>query len=502
MNNMNNFNNLNNTENHNNYNNNRDKRENKTLNALVYIIVMITLVMVAPLAYKLVDDYANSRALVSGDTEIIGERNVKNKKYTVVENTIDISGLKNTEFGMLGLLKVKLTDNSDVILICSGVAEKPAPAPVTEPPTQPETDINGLEIATESVTDIVDTADNIDNINLQTTEIPEVTTEPETTEPEYEDVLRIAMIKNDGSIKNIPIDTDNITKIQSLGNIEVCSRAVKYDFLQSIQNSDYIYKDYSDGTFFMSNNKTAFLFDIDKMRISSNYAYPSGYNVYHSSLSNNKELLAVASEEGFFVGNLAASNMTLTRANMKELISTTITENGISLSARYPVWSNDDERIYYKYYAGDNVRNAGVTTSSPGGNEQLTALDCPNFIFLNNDSIFYYFMSNSETSQGNAFRCGYFNSTEKKMNELMKSQIYYFNIDISSNGTHLAALSFNGNMIKISVIDIRTKKLIYSCLYNDIYDFSFSPNEKNFIIYGKAENRNTLKVINIDWTED
>ena len=474
MNNLNNFNfqdenEYDNFNNSNNNNNNRGKKESKALNALVYFIVIITVAMIAPLVYQFADSYSNSRPLTQNDSEVVNVRNTKNKKYSVIEKTIDISGLKNTDYGNLDLITAKVMDSGDIILFCSALAVK-------------------------------NTGDS-DTENLKIEYI------------EYEDVLRIASIKNRiTAIKNIKNKDENdenninsraVTEIEISGDIEIYSRAlpVRYNLLESLRNEDYIFKDFTDGTFFMSNNKAAFVFDVNAMKISVNYTYPANYSVYQSSLSNNKEMLALATEEGFFVGNLKDSNMTLNSSNMKELIAP-VNINGIKLSARYPVWSNDDEHIYYKLYADNFVRNAGVTTSSPGGNEQLTALDCNNFLFLNNDSVFYYFLSGTEATPGNQFRCGYFNVSEKKMTDVMKSQVYYFDIDVSSRGTHLAALSYNGNMIKISIIDIRTKKLIYSSLYGEIYDFSFSPDEKNVIIYGSNENEKSLKVININWTEE
>ena len=151
------------------------------------------------------------------------------------------------------------------------------------------------------------------------------------------------------------------------------------------------------------------------------------------------------------------------------------------------------------------MKNAGVTTTSPGGNEQLAALECSDFLFMADDSIFYYFSSATGItgmSPGILFRCGYFNINERKMTDIMKSQVYYFDVDISQSGTLLAALSYNGNLIKISIIDIRTKKLIYSCLYSEIYDFSFSPDEKNVVVYGRENGRRTLKTVKIDWMEE
>jgi len=417
-------------------NNSSSNTENKLLNALIYIIVIITVAMIAPLIYRFADYYSNSRISTQDNNIIVNEKSTKNRKYTVVENTIDISGLRTTEFGVLNLVMPKITDNGDIILFCSALNE-----------------INAGSNNPFS----------------------------ESIQKEYETILRIAAVKDSGDIL-------------------IFNRAIRYNFLESIHDEDYIYKDFSDGTFFMSNNKSAFLIDINSIKIINSYSYPKNYHVYNSALSNNKNLLALSTEEGFYVASIDAY-MGITPSNMKEIIAP-VNSNGVNLSARYPVWSDNDERIYYKLYADNFVRNAGVTTPSPGGNEQLAALDCNNFIFLDNDLVFYYFLSGTESNPGNLFRCGYFNAGDKKMTDVMKSQVYYFDIDVSSKGTHLAALSYNGTMIKISIIDILTKKLIYSSLYNEIYDFSFSPDEKNFIIYGKADNRETLKTINIDWTEE
>ena len=287
--------------------------------------------------------------------------------------------------------------------------------------------------------------------------------------------------------------------------IEVSRRAIRYDFVESFRNQDYVFRDYNDGTVFISNKNYAFLFDVNSLRTVDNYGYPADYNIYQTALSSKKNMLALATEQGFFVSDLSSPSFVNTGVvssiNMKEIISAR-NINGVSLTVRNPVWSGDDEHIYYKLYADNSVRNAGATTPSPGGNEQLTALEGVNFIFIKSDTIFYYFLSGTETNPGNSFRCGYFNLNEKKMIDVMKSQAYYFDIDVSLSGTHLAALSHNGNMVKISVIDIRTKKLIASSLYSEIYSFSFSPDERNVVVYGLEENNKTLKVININWTEE
>jgi len=441
-------------------------KEYKILNALVYFIIIITVLMLSPLIYKAALNYSNNRVSSAGANETVSDRNTKSRKYTVSENTVDISSLRTTEYGVLNLVKAAVTDSGNIILLCS---------------SREEIQVN-------------------DGVNEDGTV---------KTRTEYEDVMRIASVKNITLYRNVN-ETENRNERVSgspdiinaaAGDIEIYRNPVRNNFLESLRNDDYIFKDYKDGTFFISNNKAAFLFDILNMRVEVNYSYPPKYNIYQAALSNNKEMLALATEEGFYIGNLQGSNMIMSPSNMKELIAT-VTVNGVKMSVRNPVWSDNDERIYYRLYADSHVRNAGVTTVSPGGNEQLTALDSSNFIFLNHDNIFYYFSSGTDTGLSNLFRCGYFNAYEKKMNDVMKSQVYYFDIDVSSNGTHLAALSNNGNIKKISVIDIRTKKLIYSSLYDDVYDFSFSPNEKNVIIYGRADNKRTLKIINIDWAEE
>jgi len=437
------------------------KKESKFLDALVYFIVVITIAMIAPLVYKFADDYANNRISALGDKEIAIEKSMKNRKYTFVENTVDLSRLRNTEFGALNFIAAKVTNEGDVVMFCSSRVMKTTGNEET-----------GFKEAPENV-------------------------------------LRIALVKKNTDAENViggsyAADGEADTGVAYAdGNIIASRRTypARYNLIESIKSKDYVYKDYADGTFFLSNNKTAFLFDTQKMRTLSDYMYPADYHIYQTALSNNKKMVALASAEGFFVGAPDMYNMSLAPAYMKELIAA-VNVNGVVMSARHPSWSGDDGLIYYKLYADENVRNAGVTTTSPGGNEQLTSLNGKNFIFLNNDSVFYYFLQNSETGADNQFRCGYFNIVDKKRTEVMRSQIDYFDINVSSNGTHLAALSRNGNLVKISIIDIRTKKLIYSSLYSEIFDYSFSPDEKNVIIYGRADGKKTLKVISIDWTEE
>lgn len=398
---------------------NKYKKENKIYDALVYIIMLATLLMIAPLIYRLANDYSLNSPPVSNEGENTNERVLRNRKYTVTERQVDYSELKDTEFGALYLISAKITDNGEVIMFCESPSE------------------NNAKV---------------------------------------------------GRILRIAVEYD--------GNINLWRTRVRSGLCDSVIKKNYVYKDYNDGTVFISNNQSAFLFDYQKLRYVNNYELPNNYNIYQVALSNNKDRLAIAAKEGFFICE------TIRDAPLKELI-TSSTPGGVLTTAREPVWSSQDNYIFYKSYAGDFVKNAGMTTDSPGGNEQLTALESTNFLFLANDEIFYYFSSGSEPYQENLFRCGYFNPfKDRRMDEKMKSQVYYFDINVSAKGTHLAALSHNGNVIKVIIIDVLTKKQIYSALYEEVDDFSFSPNEKNFIIYGKSEGEKVLNVIQIDWVEE
>jgi len=427
------------------------KKESRSFGALVYIVAIVTAAMIFPLIYELAESYSYTSEKTIGESEVSGERNAKNKNYSVIENTIDLSMLKNTEFGALSLVSARVLNSKSLVLFCSVRIELDAG--------------EGGEYAP----------------------------------PSYETRLQIAALKN---LRDSEDGGEGYYNAK--GDLEIYGRALpaRYGLLESVQSGDFVFTDFGDGTFFMSNSKNAFLFDADNMKMAANYPYPPNYNIYQSAMSNNKEMLALAAEEGFFINNLKESNLAINYYDLKELIATTTNDNGVKLTARYPMWSSDDSRIFYKLYADDSIKNAGVTATSPGGNEQLVALDCSDFLFMANDSIFYYFSSstaNTATGPGILFRCGYFSPSEKKMSDIMRSQVYYFDVDISQNGNLLAALSYNGNLVKLSIIDIFTKKLIYSCLYSEIYDFSFSPDEKNLLVYGTADGKKSLKLINIDW---
>ena len=275
-------------------------------------------------------------------------------------------------------------------------------------------------------------------------------------------------------------------------------RYLRSGLLESFANGDYVFKDYGGGVIFVSNGQTAFLFDYERMVI-EHFMLPQHLDIYQAALSNNKTMLAIAAREGFFV-----DDVTLPGEPLKELI-TSSSPGGVLITARHPVWSQNDEYIFYKTFADEHIRNAGVTTILPGGNQQLLSLDSTNFTFLRDDSnrIFYYFSSGSTPYQENMFRCGFFDPFgDRRMVDAMRSQVHFFDVAVSPRGTHLAALSYNGNMIRVIIIDIRTKHQIFSALYDDVYDFSFSPDERNFIIRARSDGAEVLSVINIDWEEE
>jgi hypothetical protein len=428
------------------------KKENRILSVLIYLIVIITAVMTLPLVFRFAGDYANIRRPLTqgdGDSALDRSRTARNRRYSAGEAAvIDISWLAETEYGALELITAKALNGGCVILFCS---------------------------------------------------------EPAGNNSQGQ-AMRIAVVRNAGAAgeQTAGADPDHASASASI-SFSV-SRAVRHGFAESVRNKDYVFKDYGDGTVFMSNNNYAFLFDAGTMRIIEQYQYPQGYKIYQTALSNSKNMIAIASEQGFFVADLTSPSFlhssALSPSNMKEIISARNDVSGAALTARLPVWSDDDEYIFYRLYADETVRNAGMTAPSPGGNEQLASLESANFIFLGGGNIFYYFSQGAGTGTGDLFRCGFFNINEKRMTDVMRSQVHYFNIDVSSSGSLLAALSRNGNLIRMSVIDIHTKRRVYSSLYSEIYDFSFSPDEKNFIIYAEEGGIKTLKVINIDWTEE
>ena len=275
-------------------------------------------------------------------------------------------------------------------------------------------------------------------------------------------------------------------------------RYLRSGLFESFTSGDYVFKDYGDSVIFVSNGQTAFLFDYEQMTI-EHFMLPEHLNIYHTVLSNNKDMLAIAAREGFFVQDITSPDESL-----KELI-TSSSPGGILMTARRPVWSHDDDYIFYKNYADEHVRNAGMTTVVPGGNQHLLSLESTNFTFLRdeNNRIFYYFSSGSTPYQENMFRCGFFEPFgERRMIDAMRSQVYFFDVGVSSRGTHLAALSHNGNVVRVIIIDIRTKHRIYSELYDSVYNFSFSPDERNFIIHARSGRTEVLHVINIDWEEE
>jgi len=286
-----------------------------------------------------------------------------------------------------------------------------------------------------------------------------------------------------------------IVKFKTDGEAEAYKNYLSNRFVEKIKKKEYVYKDYGDDYIYLANDETAYLFDIYEMMTEKIYYLPREYGIYQAMLSNGKEMMALATDKGLFVTDTEFKYP-------KELITAIENVSGVKTVPKYPVWSSDDEYIYYTLYADNYIKNAGRTPLALGANEQFTSLENTNFYVLSNGSIFYYYSTSYQTSFENMFRCGYFNVTDRKMIDMIKSHIYYFDIKVSSEGTHLAALSYTGKMKKISVIDIKTKKNIYSAIYDDIYEFAFSPNEKNIIIYGQKRGEENLRIIEIDWIEE
>lgn len=290
-----------------------------------------------------------------------------------------------------------------------------------------------------------------------------------------------------------------IVKLTKDGNIKSYRYHLPMQFVQEIKDKNYIFKDYGDGFIYLSDSENAYLFDVgfgtETITLAETYSFPVGNTIYQAVLSNDKTKMALATEKGLFISD---AKMTY----IKELISSVETVNGIKTLPKNPVWSAGDDHIYYTLYADGYIKNAGRTPLSLGGNEQFTSLENTNFYVLNDGSIFYYYSTNYQTGYENLFKCGYFNATDKKMTDMIKSKIYYFDIKVSSAGNCLAALSYNGKLKKISIIDIKTKKTIYSSIYEEIYDFAFSPNEKNIIIYGRKDKKDDLRIVEMNWTEE
>ena len=412
---------------------NNYRKENKIPDAIMYIIIIVTIIMLAPLIYRFAGNYNFNPQAGFNEGESSGERALRNirnrRRYTVTEKQVDISSLRDTDFGRLDLIAAKVTDSGSVIMFFDSPFE------------------------------------NNERLGR---------------------AARIAVW-----------DTENIN---------ILPRPLWSGLSSSIMAGRYVYKDYSDGTVFVSNNRSAFLFDYNNLRFAAHYILPTHLNIYQAVLSNSRHMLAIAAEEGFFVSYAYEldEDDDETFAAIKELITSSVT-GGVRITARQPVWSSNDEFILYKIYAGEHVRGAGMTTVVPGGNQQLTALDSADFIFLSDEHnrIFYYFSSGGALHQENSFRGGFFDPFgDRRMTDVMRSQVYFFDIAVSRRGTHLAALSHNGNMVRAIVIDIHTKYLIYSELYDDVYTFSFSPNERNFIIHGRSQGDEVLNVIKIDWEEE
>ena len=100
-----NFQNENNLNNKNNYDDydKYNKRNNNIFDNVIYIIMIATMIMCCPLIYKLANNYSRSNISASNDREDSSEWFSKNRKYVFTEKQIDISVLKDTEYGDLNL---------------------------------------------------------------------------------------------------------------------------------------------------------------------------------------------------------------------------------------------------------------------------------------------------------------------------------------------------------------------------------------------------------------
>jgi len=413
-----------------------ENKSNKIFDALVYIIIIATLLMIAPLIHRFASNYSfgSPAALLEGE-HFGGRGDLRSRRYAEpVKINLPLASLRETPHGRLNLLAARITDSGSVIMFCDSPSE---------------------------YSERLGRATRIAVLNAE------------------------SYANHGGYPYNLDYDY-----------LAFFPRILRWGLDGSIRAGDYVFKDYSDGNIFISNSRTAFLFDYNELRFAAHYALPEGLNIYQAALSNNREMLAIAAEEGFFVREASPD------APLIELIASS-SPGGVLITAREPFWSSGDDYIFYKIYADEYIRNAGMTTVTPGGNQQLMALDSTNFIFLDNDAIFYYFSSGSAPYQENLFRCGFFDPFgDRRMTDSMRSQVYYFDIAVSPRGTLLAALSHNGNMTRLIILDIRTKQQVYSALYDAVHSFSFSPNERNFILHGRANGEQVLHAIKIDWEED
>ncbi|GHU35229.1 hypothetical protein FACS1894105_03500 [Clostridia bacterium] len=284
-------------------------------------------------------------------------------------------------------------------------------------------------------------------------------------------------------IRAVFVSSDGKTKLLDHFSYEA-------QFVEAFESGQYIYEDRGEGKFFISSGKAAFIYDTAKETRVNAYVYPQEFTVIHSALSHSGAYLAIAANEGLFILDTASNTV-------KELVASS-SVSSVPLVPKFPLWSPDDGNIYYSMYAGDRVKNAGMCATLPGANEQLTGLDSTNFTFLQNGSLFYYYSQSSETELEDLFRCGYYNLAERRAADVMKSKAYYFGVGISQNGTHLATLSNNGNMVKFAVSDITSKKTIVTALFDEVYDFAFSPDENSVTVRARNGVSMVARVIQID----
>lgn len=261
-------------------------------------------------------------------------------------------------------------------------------------------------------------------------------------------------------------------------------------FYDSIKEDNYTYIDFADDFIFLSNNKAGYLINAVTMKREKLYKFPQEYNIYQSVLSGNREKIAFTAESGLFISDCDFENI-------KELVSTVYTLNNTVITSQFPVWAKNDEYIFYRLYVNGNMNGIGKTSVSPGNNRQHIGIGNMRFEFLSGDRIFYHQSSNSATGVENQFMCGYFDLDTKEMKDKIKSSVYYYDIKTGNNGNFIAALSNNGLLKKLNIIDVYSKKIIYYELFDDIIEFCFSPDETKLIIRAVKDGEEVLILVDI-----
>lgn len=261
-------------------------------------------------------------------------------------------------------------------------------------------------------------------------------------------------------------------------------------FCDSIKEGNYTYIDFEDDYIFISNNKSGYLINAVTMKVEKLYRLPKEYNIYQSALSGGRDKIAFTAESGLYISDCDFENI-------KELVSTVYTLNNTVITSQFPVWAKDDEYIFYRLYVNGKMNGIGKTSASPGNNRQHTGIGNLRFEFQSGDKIFYHQSSNSATDFENQFICGYFDLETKEMKVKIKSSVYYYDIMTGNDGNFIAALSNNGLLKKLNIIDIYSKKIIYYDLFDYITEFCFSPDETKLIIRAVKEGEDILTLVDI-----